>query len=175
MAGRLRRSGVSPAPDGLRHQITEEQFRIGGLGGNAMGGEPATDIHTIAMEVRRALRVCGKIDNLRQQIAITRVNQSIAEETLRATISTTTANVRNAYWDLAYARAAVDVARRSLELADKLVEDNRARVEVGTLAPIDVVQAEAEAANRRQTLAQAEATLATAQLALKRLIVTGTT
>lgn len=115
-----------------------------------------------------------KIDNLRQQIAVTQVNQAIAEETLRATISTTTANVRNAYWDLAYARAAVDVARRSLELADKLVEDNQARVEVGTLAPIDVVQAEAEAATRRQTLAQAEATLATAQLALKRLIVTGT-
>ena len=86
----------------------------------------------------------------------------------------TIANVRNAYWDLAYARAAVDVAQRSLELAEKLVEDNQARVEVGTLAPIDVVQAEAEAATRRQTLAQAEATLATAQLALKRYIVSGT-
>ena len=86
----------------------------------------------------------------------------------------TIANVRNAYWDLAYARAAVDVAQRSLELAEKLVEDNQARVEVGTLAPIDIVQAEAEAATRRQTLAQAEATLATAQLALKRYIVSGT-
>lgn len=114
------------------------------------------------------------IDNLRQQIAITQVNRDIAEESLRATIATTVANVRNAYWDLAYARAAVDVARRSLDLAEKLVEDNKARVEVGTLAPLDVVQSEAEAANRRQTLAQVEATLQTAQLALKRLIVTGT-
>ena len=114
------------------------------------------------------------IDNLRQQIAITQINRDIAEETLRATVATTIANVRNAYWDLAYARAAVDVAQRSLELADKLVEDNKARVEVGTLAPLDVVQAEAEAANRRQALAQVEATLQTAQLTLKRLIVTGT-
>jgi outer membrane protein TolC len=114
------------------------------------------------------------IDTLRQQIAITQVNRDIAEESLRATIATTVANVRNAYWDLAYARAAVDVAQRSLDLAEKLVEDNKARVEVGTLAPLDVVQAEAEAANRRQTLAQVEATLQTAQLTLKRLIVTGT-
>ena len=113
-------------------------------------------------------------DNLRQQIAITQVNRDIAAEQLRGTIATTVANVRNAYWDLAYARAAVDVARRSLELAEKLVEDNKARVEVGTLAPIDVVQAEAEAANRRQTVAQVEATLSTAELSLKRFLVTGT-
>ena len=68
----------------------------------------------------------------------------------------------------------MDVSERALQLADKLVEDNRARVEVGTLAPLDIVQAEAEAANRRQTLAVAEATLQTAELALKRYIVSGT-
>ena len=114
------------------------------------------------------------IDNNRQQLFIAQINRDIAEESLRATVAQTIANVRNAYWELAYARATVDVAQRSLDLAQKLVEDNQARVEVGTLAPIDVVQAEAEAANRRQTLATAEATLATAQLTLKRLLVTGT-
>jgi outer membrane protein len=114
------------------------------------------------------------IDNTRQQIAITQINREIAEETLRATVTQTLANVRNAYWDLVFARSAVDVAERALQLADKLVEDNRARVEVGTLAPLDIVQAEAEAANRRQALAVAEATLQTAELALKRFIVSGT-
>ena len=114
------------------------------------------------------------IDQTRQQIAITQINREIAEETLRATVTQTLANVRNAYWDLVFARSAVDVAQRALQLADKLVEDNRARVEVGTLAPLDIVQAEAEAANRRQTLALAEATLQTAELALKRYIVSGT-
>jgi outer membrane protein TolC len=123
--------------------------------------------------VQPLLRDFG-IDSNRQQIAIVQINRDIAEETLRATVAQTVANVRNAYWELAYARAAVEVAQRSLDLAQKLVEDNQARVEVGTLAPIDVVQAEAEAANRRQTVAQAEATLATAQLTLKRLLVTGT-
>jgi outer membrane protein len=114
------------------------------------------------------------IDQTRQQIAITQINREIAEETLRATVTQTLANVRNAYWDLVFARSAVDVAQRALQLADKLVEDNRARVEVGTLAPLDIVQAEAEAATRRQALAVAEATLQTAELALKRYIVSGT-
>jgi outer membrane protein TolC len=68
----------------------------------------------------------------------------------------------------------VDVARRALELADRLVADNQARVEVGTLAPLDIVQAQAEAATRRQTLAAAEATASTADLALKRFIVSST-
>jgi outer membrane protein TolC len=114
------------------------------------------------------------IDQTRQQLKITQINREIAEETLRATVTQTLANVRNAYWDLVFARSAVDVAERALSLADKLVEDNKARVEVGTLAPLDIVQAEAEAANRRQALAVAEATLQTAQLALKRYIVSGT-
>jgi outer membrane protein len=114
------------------------------------------------------------IDNTRQQLAITQINREISEENLRGTIATTMANVRNAYWDLVFAQNAVDVAQRALDLAVKLVEDNRARVEVGTLAPLDIVQAEAEAATRRQTLAAAEATMQTAELALKRYIVTGT-
>ena len=126
-----------------------------------------------ATYVQPLLRDFG-IDTIRQQIAVAQINRDIGAETLRATIAQTIANVRNAYWELAYARAAVDVAQRSLELAQKLVEDNQARVEVGTLAPLDVVQAEAEAANRRHTVAQVEATLATAQLTLKRLLVTGT-
>jgi outer membrane protein TolC len=75
---------------------------------------------------------------------------------------------------MVFAMQAVEVARGFLDLATKLVEDNRARVEVGTLAPLDVVQAEAEVATRRQLLAQAEATLGTAELALKRQIVNGT-
>lgn len=115
-----------------------------------------------------------KTDGTRSQLVVTKINQEISEITLRATITNTLANVRNAYWDLVYANQAVDVTRRSLELADKLVEDNKTRVEIGTMAPIDVVQAEAEAANRRQVLAQVEATLRTAELALKRLLVSGT-
>lgn len=115
-----------------------------------------------------------RIDNTRQQLQITLINRDISEESARATTFQTLANVRNAYWDLVFAQSAVDVAQRATELADKLVVDNQARVEVGTLAPLDIVQAQAEAATRRQNLAAAEATAQTAELALKRYIVSGT-
>ena len=74
----------------------------------------------------------------------------MSELGLRSTIATTEANVRNAYWDLLASIRAVDVARQSLSLATKLVEDNRQRVEIGTMAPLDVVQAQSEEASRRQ-------------------------
>jgi outer membrane protein len=115
-----------------------------------------------------------RIDNTRQQLQVAVINRDISDLSVRATIAQTVANVRNAYWDLVFARSSVEVARRALELADALVRDNQARVEVGTLAPLDIVQAQAEAATRRQTLAAAEATASTADLALKRFLVNGT-
>jgi len=115
-----------------------------------------------------------RTDATRTQLKITKLNQEMSETSLRATVVRTIANVRNAYWDLVYAIQAEEVAQNSLQLATKLVEDNRARVEVGTLAPLDVTQAEAEQAARRQAVAQARATHGTAELALKRLIVNGT-
>jgi outer membrane protein TolC len=115
-----------------------------------------------------------RIDGTRAQLRITQLNQDMSEIALRGTIVRTLANVRNAYWDLVYSIEAADVAVRSLDLASKLVADNRARVEVGALAPLDVVQAQAEEANRRGIVTQTEAARRTAELALKRLIVNGT-
>lgn len=115
-----------------------------------------------------------RIDGTRAQLQTTRISQEVSELQLRATITRTLASVRNAYFDLIAAREAVEVARQSLALATKLVADNRQRVEIGTLAPIDVIQAQAEEATRRQALVQAEQTARTAELALKRLIVSGT-
>jgi outer membrane protein TolC len=114
------------------------------------------------------------IDGNRQQLKVTQINQAISEVQLRGTIATTVGNVRNAYWEMVYATQALEVAKSSLDLADKLVQDNRARVEVGTMAPLDVVQSEAEAATRRQAVAQTDAQLKTTELALKRMIVNGT-
>ena len=54
------------------------------------------------------------------------------------------------------------------------MQDNQTRVEVGTMAPIDVVQAQSQAATAARTLVAAQATMRTAELALKRLIVAGT-
>jgi outer membrane protein len=115
-----------------------------------------------------------KIDSTRAALKTNRLSQQNDEITLSATTVTTQANVRNAYWDLVYAIQAVEAAQNSFDLANRLIQDNQSRVEIGTLAPIDVVSAQAEAASRRNTLVLAQATVRTSELALKRLIVSGT-
>ena len=115
-----------------------------------------------------------KIDATRASILTSRLSQQNDEITLTSTVTSTQANVRNAYWDLVFAIQAVEAAQNSFDLAARLVQDNQSRVEIGTLAPIDVVTAQAEQATRRQTLVLSQATVRTSELALKRLIVSGT-
>ena len=134
---------------------------------------PALNTNFSATLVQPLLR-SFRIDGTRAQLQITQLNQQVSEIALRATIVRTVAGVRNAYWDLIYAIEAARVAEESLALATKLVEDNRARVEVGTLAELDVVQAQAEQATRRQAVTETAAVRGTAELVLKRLIVSGT-
>jgi outer membrane protein len=114
------------------------------------------------------------IDNTRTQLITQRIQQDIADLDLRGTVASTLAQVRNAYWELVFSYQQVEAAQRSLDLATKLVTDNKMRVEIGTMAPIDVVQAQAEEASRRQQLVNFQAILRNNELALKRLIVGGT-
>ena len=104
-----------------------------------------------------------KIDNTRNQLLTGTITREVTDITLRTRLTNLTATTRNAYWDLLAAIRSIDAAKQSLALAEKLIEDNRVRVEVGTLAPMDIVSAQAEAARR------------TAELVLKRLIVSETT
>jgi len=115
-----------------------------------------------------------KIDATRQQLMVTRINQDISDIQLQQTTMNTVAAVRNAYWDYVFAVQSVDVAGQSLQLAEELLRNNQTKVEIGTMAPIDVVQAQSQAAQQRQTLVTAEGARRTAEIALKRLIVSGT-
>ncbi len=89
-----------------------------------------------------------KIDATRQQLLVTRINQDISDIQLQQITMNTVANVRNAYWDYVFAVQSVDVARQSLLLADELLRNNQTKVEIGTMAPIDVVQAQSQAAQQ---------------------------
>ena len=115
-----------------------------------------------------------RTDSRRTQLVVSRINRDISDIDAEETVVNTLAGVRLAYWDLVYARAAVGVQQQALALAEQLVADNRFRVEVGTMAPIDVVAAQSEAAARRQLLARAVETQRTSELVLKELIVGGT-
>ena len=115
------------------------------------------------------------IDSTRQTLRVASLTRDISDVQLRALITNTLSNVRNAYWDYVFSVQAVEVARQSVSLAQRLVDDNTTRVQVGTMAPIDVVTAQAQAAISQQALVTAMATQRTNELALKRLIVAGTT
>ncbi len=110
------------------------------------------------------------IDAARQQVTVATTNREIADLGLRQTIASTERSVRNAYWDLVFAIAFLDVQRQSLELAEESLRNNRARVEVGTMAPIDIVEAEAEVARNQEAVILAEAQLARAEDVLRTLI-----
>lgn len=115
-----------------------------------------------------------RIDTTRNSILTGQIARKLADVSLSATTLTTIANTRNAYWDLVFAVQAVEVAKQSLALAEKLVEDNKIRVEVGTMAPIDVVTAQSQAASAKQRLVSAQGTVRQNELTLKQLIVSST-
>ena len=103
-------------------------------------------------------------------IRIAKVNKSIADQTLMQQVITSITSVGNAYWELVFARGNVDVAREEIALADKTYSDNKKQVDVGTLAPLEIVQAEAQLATAQQALIVAQTTVLQDQLMLLNLI-----
>jgi len=111
-----------------------------------------------------------KIDGTRQQLLITQNNRAISDVQLQQNIALTQRNVKSAYYDMMYAVGNLNVQRQSLDLAQQSLKDNRARVEIGTMAPIDIVQAEAEVAQREESLILAEAAISRAEDRLRALV-----
>jgi outer membrane protein len=110
------------------------------------------------------------IDQTRQQLQVSRKNREISEVQVTEAVATTTRRVKNAYWDLVFALNSLEVQRLSLDLAQRSLKENRARVEIGTMAPIDIVQAEAEVAQREEAVIVAEAAIARSEDALRALL-----
>jgi outer membrane protein len=103
-------------------------------------------------------------------IRIAKVNKSIADQTLVQQVITSITAVGNAYWELVFARGNVDVALQAIALAEKTYSDNKKQVDVGTLAPLEIVQAEAQLATAQQSLIVAQTTVLQDQLILLNLI-----
>ena len=125
---------------------------------------------SLALSYTQPLLRNFNIDGIRQQLQLSMKNREISEIDLRQTIVSTTRSVRNAYWDLAYAIGSLEVQRQSLELARESLRNNRSRVEIGTMAPIDIVEAEAEVAQREESVILAEAQIQRAEDNLRALI-----
>lgn len=109
-------------------------------------------------------------DNARQQLQVAKNNAAISDAQFQQVVVNAVATVKQQYYELLYNMDNLEAQRKSLGLAQQLLNENQIRVRVGTLAPLDVVQAESEVAGREQGVILAEAALADAQDALKRSI-----
>jgi len=125
---------------------------------------------SLALTVSQPLIRNFKVDATRNQLAVTQKNREIADVQLQQQVAVTTRSVRNAYWDLAYARASLQVAQQALDLANESLRDTRSRVEIGTTPPIDITEAQAEVANREEAVIVAQAQIETSEDTLRTLI-----
>jgi outer membrane protein len=111
-----------------------------------------------------------KIDGIRQQVALSRKERDASDVQLQSEIVLTTRSVKSAYWDLAYQIDNLKAVRQSLELAERVLSDNQRRVDVGTLAPIDIIEAQSEIARNEESVIVAEAAIEQAEDRLRSLI-----
>jgi len=103
-------------------------------------------------------------------IRIAKNDKRISESAFRQQIETTVAQIQNIYWDLVNAYEDLKVKERSLALANKTLADNRKQVEIGTLAPIEIVRAQSDAAARQQDLIVSQTALQLQQSLMKTAI-----
>ena len=87
-----------------------------------------------------------------RNIRIAQNNRKIADWAFAELAITTITNTITAYWELVYARANVKVNEQAVAVAQKLYEDNKKQLGVGTMAPLDVTRAESELATDTQNL-----------------------
>src|SRR6266446_3634315 len=103
----------------------------------------------------------------RRFIRIAQNNREISDVAFRLQTITTVDQIENIYWDVVFAYENVRVQKESLAFAQKTLSDNKKQVEIGTLAPIEVVRAQSTVATDQQQLTVAQTNLQLQQLLMK--------
>lgn len=104
------------------------------------------------------------------EIEISRNNEDITAEEFRERVTDIIVQVQDRYWELDYAVNDLEVRKKALEYAETVLNQNQARFEVGTASRLEVVEAEAEVAARREELIRAQFTYRRVQDALVQMI-----
>ncbi|HEX6903981.1 MAG TPA: TolC family protein [Thermoanaerobaculia bacterium] len=105
-----------------------------------------------------------------QNIIVARTNSRISRQEFERQVTLTIQQVVDAYWNLVGSREQLRVARQSLDLARQLHERNRIQVEVGTLAPLELVQSEAAIATNEENIIRNTSSVGDAEDELRRLL-----
>jgi outer membrane protein TolC len=110
------------------------------------------------------------IDKTRLTIRVAKNQLKQSEQGLRLQIITSATAVANAYYELIFAQENVQVQQEALQLAQTQLDQDRQRLQIGTLAVLSVQQDESQAAQSKANLIAAQSTLDTDQNALKNLL-----
>jgi len=106
----------------------------------------------------------------RNEIIIARNNKDISDNRFKTMLMDTIYEVESAFWNLAHSIEDLKAKKQSLELARDLLQKNKREVEVGTLAPIEILSAESEVATREADILQTEARIKNNEDRLKTVI-----
>ncbi len=115
------------------------------------------------------LRDYGRVVN-QHQIRVAQNNEKISQTQFEMQMIDLVTLAQRTYWDLVFTGEDVKVKQRSVDLAKKTLSDNQIQVQIGTLAPIDLVQAESELANRSEQMVVSTYTQAQTGDQVKKLI-----
>jgi len=109
-------------------------------------------------------------ENTKYNITIAQNNSEMSDKQFRAQLMAILAEVQRLYWELVFRIQDLEVKQQSLKLAQDQLEMNRIQVEVGTMAPIEITQAEAAVASREEGIIVGESSIKDAQDQLKMAI-----
>jgi outer membrane protein TolC len=103
-------------------------------------------------------------------IRIAKNNRELSDVAFRLQITDSIDQIENIYWDLVFAYENVRVQNESLAFAQKTLSDTKKQVEIGSLAPIEVVRAQSTVAQDQQLVTTAQTNLQLQQLLMKNAV-----
>jgi outer membrane protein TolC len=133
---------------------------------------PSSELYTTEATLRATqplLRNFGS-EVTKTQILVAQNNLAISKEDFRRQVIAITSRVQQAYWDLVFRRQDLEVQQQQLTLAQQLLDQIRKQVAVGTLAPLDVLQAETTIARTEERILVASNAVRAAEDRLKRVM-----
>jgi outer membrane protein TolC len=165
--------GSSPGAFGGFGPLTDATGRSSAFGTNVFQTNSAPTggaSGSVGVSASQSLLKNFWIDNTRLNIRVAKNRLKYSELGLKWQIIQTATTLEQAYYDLIYDREYVVVQQKAVELAERLVSENKKKLEVGALAPLDLESAEAQAAQNRADLIKARSQLATQERKLKQLL-----
>lgn len=154
-------------PTGLQYSFSGN---VAETYGTSAGSPFESTTGDIGVNLKQPLLRNSWIDSTRLAIISAKNQLKQSKQGLRSQLITTVSAVENAYYELIYAIENVEVQEEALDLAQTQLDQDRQRVEVGSLAPLDVQQDEAQVAQSRANLIAAQFTQKSDENSLKYLI-----